>query len=338
MSKEINLISIIIPVHNSEKTIGRTLASLISSKDYIKEIIIVNDRCEDNTLQQIEPYKSFFDTIKIIDNTGNPGPGPARQCGLDIAEGKYITFIDSDDCLTPSSLKYVYEYLKENPTILCTQTIYYEFGSFEKKNIRCDDESCGGNFYLKHYLDIHKIRFHDDLYMSEDEYFNKKVFMFAYTIDLMKPVVVHFEYPVYEVHHDDGNTSLALSNWKDYACKYHLLMFEYLVNDLYGYPKAQDELKEIYIKGFIFAYFMMRGIMQDDKKIKEKEFDEQFIRAMDYFELKFMTTGEDMVDYYRDNWEAVNGIQIGVNSSIGFKVKYKVTLNDFEDYVNTLKE
>lgn len=45
------IFSIVIPVYNGEKTIQRTLASLISSKDYIKEIIIVDDHSADNRRQ-----------------------------------------------------------------------------------------------------------------------------------------------------------------------------------------------------------------------------------------------------------------------------------------------
>ena len=50
--------SIVIPVYNAEKTIERTLASLISNKDFIKEVILVDDRSYDKTFSKIDNFKT----------------------------------------------------------------------------------------------------------------------------------------------------------------------------------------------------------------------------------------------------------------------------------------
>ena len=50
------IFSIIVPVRDAEKTIERTLASFISNKDFIKEVIIVDDICEDGTIDIVKSY------------------------------------------------------------------------------------------------------------------------------------------------------------------------------------------------------------------------------------------------------------------------------------------
>ena len=145
--------SIVIPVYNAEKTIERALASLISNKDFIKEVILVNDRSTDNTFSKVENFKSFFD-IKVIDNQGNKGPGPARKTGILAAIGEWLMFVDADDCLTANSLYYIDKKIQENSemVLLHTQTIYYESGSFNPEHIDFAINSCGGNVYKRDYL------------------------------------------------------------------------------------------------------------------------------------------------------------------------------------------
>ena len=89
-------ISIIIPVYNSEKYLSECLDSIINQTLKEIEIICVNDGSTDNSLSILKEYTSKDNRIKIIDKE-NEGQGYARKCGLDIANGKYILFCDSDD-------------------------------------------------------------------------------------------------------------------------------------------------------------------------------------------------------------------------------------------------
>ena len=89
-------ISIIIPVYNSEKYLSECLDSIVNQTLKEIEIICVNDGSTDNSLSILKEYTSKDKRIKIIDKE-NEGQGYARKCGLDIANGKYILFCDSDD-------------------------------------------------------------------------------------------------------------------------------------------------------------------------------------------------------------------------------------------------
>lgn len=90
-------LSIIIPCYNSEKWISRCLDSILCQDIDDYELIVVNDGSEDDTLKLLSEYQAKYpDIIKIIDKA-NGGVSTARNAALDIAKGKYVAFVDSDD-------------------------------------------------------------------------------------------------------------------------------------------------------------------------------------------------------------------------------------------------
>lgn len=101
-------ISVIIPIYGVEKYIRQCLESVINQTYKNLEIIIVNDGTKDNSMTIVEEYLSD-ERIKII-NKENGGISSARNAGLDIATGEYISFVDSDDWLELD----LYERLMEN--------------------------------------------------------------------------------------------------------------------------------------------------------------------------------------------------------------------------------
>ena len=97
-------ISVIIPVYNAENYLRQCLDSLEqqSFKDF--EMIVVNDGSTDNSLSIIQNYASKDSQIKIISQK-NQGLSVARNNALQIAQGKYIAFIDADDWIEPDFLE-----------------------------------------------------------------------------------------------------------------------------------------------------------------------------------------------------------------------------------------
>ena len=91
-------ISVIIPVYNVEEYLESCLESVIKQDYKNLEIILINDGSLDNSLQICEKYKKKDNRIIII-NKKNGGLSSARNEGLKIAIGEYISFIDSDDFL-----------------------------------------------------------------------------------------------------------------------------------------------------------------------------------------------------------------------------------------------
>lgn len=92
---EKDLVSIIMPTYNREKTIKRALDSLLSQTYSNIEMIIIDDGSSDNTNEIINSYTDK--RINYIKLTKNMGANYARNYGISVAKGKYITFQDSDD-------------------------------------------------------------------------------------------------------------------------------------------------------------------------------------------------------------------------------------------------
>ena len=101
-------VSVVIPVYNTEKYLRKALDSIVNQTLKDIEIICVNDGSTDKSLEILEEYKKNDSRIKIVSQT-NHGLGYSRNQGLNIANGEYIYFIDSDDTLENNALKELYE-------------------------------------------------------------------------------------------------------------------------------------------------------------------------------------------------------------------------------------
>lgn len=96
-------ISVIVPIYNAEQTLARCLDSLLqqSFKDF--ELILVNDGSTDTSGHICRQYAATHTFVSIIDQA-NHGVSAARNAGIDIAQGEFITFVDADDEVTPQHL------------------------------------------------------------------------------------------------------------------------------------------------------------------------------------------------------------------------------------------
>lgn len=103
-------LSIIVPVHNSEKTLAACLGNLIFQTLEEIEIIIVNDNSTDNSLKIITDCKNQFpQKVSILNSHTTRGAGGARNLGIHAAKGDYIGFVDSDDIVDPSMFQKLYQ-------------------------------------------------------------------------------------------------------------------------------------------------------------------------------------------------------------------------------------
>lgn len=119
-----DLISVIIPVFNTEKSIERCFSSIKNQEYQNLEIIVIDDGSADRSLElcriQVEEDKRF----KVI-HMDNHGVSFARNYGISIAKGKWIMFMDSDDFLLPGALKTIEKDISENfADIYCWNSYY----------------------------------------------------------------------------------------------------------------------------------------------------------------------------------------------------------------------
>lgn len=131
------LINVIIPAYNCEKSLKKTVESIISAdlKEY--EIIIINDGSSDNTAEVCENLCAEYDFISCFEQE-NSGVSAARNRGISHSNGEYIVFFDADDTVTEKGFSKCVEIIeKEKPDILVfgMRFDYYKNG----KIYRSDD-------------------------------------------------------------------------------------------------------------------------------------------------------------------------------------------------------
>ncbi len=123
-------ISVIVPVYNSHKHIKECLDSIINQTYKNIEILVINDKSTDNSLEIINSFKDK--RIKIINLKKNSGVAVARNKGIEEATGNYICFIDSDDYWYPEKLKKQIKFIKNNNYAFIYSD--YEFLSSKRKH------------------------------------------------------------------------------------------------------------------------------------------------------------------------------------------------------------
>lgn len=92
------LVSVIVPVYNVEHLLDRCIQSILNQNLDSLELILVDDGSNDSSGEICEKYKRIDKRVKVL-HQKNAGAGEARNAGLTIASGRYITFVDSDDYL-----------------------------------------------------------------------------------------------------------------------------------------------------------------------------------------------------------------------------------------------
>ena len=106
-------VSIIIPVYNVEKYISECLDSVINQSLKDIEIICIDDCSTDNSYNILLEYSKKDNRIKVLKNEENKSAGPTRNIGMKIAQGEYISFIDSDDYISLNYLEDLYNTAKK---------------------------------------------------------------------------------------------------------------------------------------------------------------------------------------------------------------------------------
>ena len=95
-------VSIIVPVYNAERTVGRCIESILNQEYTDFELLLVNDGSTDASGSLCDGYAAKDARIRVI-HKKHGGVSAARNTALDLAQGTYLQFLDSDDWLTPDA-------------------------------------------------------------------------------------------------------------------------------------------------------------------------------------------------------------------------------------------
>lgn len=267
-------VSIVVPIYNTEKYLDRCLTSIINQTHKNLEIILVNDGSSDNSLAIMNKYKDMDNRIIII-NQENQGAGEARNTGLKIATGDYISFIDSDDYIDVTYVSELLKAIKKNDAYsYCNVLIKDKVKEIsELENYLFMNQMTGGKLCnLKYVRGIAFPKYHycDDL-------------MFYYKLLSSERSCTKVNKPLYI--YEQRNDSLSHSR-KDYPDE----LID-ILNDIYNYKdikkmslKYQERVEFLFVWTGLFGNF--RRTFQSGMK-----FDEEYVK-----------TYLDLVNNYFPNW------------------------------------
>jgi glycosyltransferase involved in cell wall biosynthesis len=134
MNKE--LISVVVPIYNVEKYLKKCVNSLLNQSYANLEVILVNDGSPDQCSEICDAFAARDMRVKVI-HKKNGGLSDARNAGIDIATGNYITFVDSDDFLKKTAIELLYNSLIKNKCDIstCRYEIVYEDNLCSKDDV-----------------------------------------------------------------------------------------------------------------------------------------------------------------------------------------------------------
>lgn len=133
-------VSIIVPIYNMEKYLGRCIDSILVQTHTNIEVILVDDGSTDSSPQVCDDYAKRDPRIKVI-HKSNGGLSSARNAGLDIATGDYIGFVDSDDYISTDMYKVLAERLDNSDCEIAN--VMYVIKQFLPEKLRA-------NAYVSH--------------------------------------------------------------------------------------------------------------------------------------------------------------------------------------------
>lgn len=146
------MISVIIPVYKAFNSLEKCIESVINQKNVDLEIILINDGSPDDSILILKEYEKKYNNIIIVDKK-NGGVSSARNAGLSLAKGEYITFIDSDDYYLDD--KYIYNMfniLNTNVSVDIAVSGYTMITHGKHIVFPCDNDIISVHSYAKNFI------------------------------------------------------------------------------------------------------------------------------------------------------------------------------------------
>ncbi len=107
------LISVIVPVYNAEKYLAQCVNSILTQTYSHIELILVDDGSKDSSPAMCDDFARKDARVRVI-HKENGGAGAARNAGLDVMRGEFVTFVDSDDCISQDMYMKLYGLMHDN--------------------------------------------------------------------------------------------------------------------------------------------------------------------------------------------------------------------------------
>ena len=242
-----------IPVYNREKSIERCLKSILYQTYKNLDIIVIDDGSTDGTYEICEKYAAKDSRLRLI-RQHNSGVSRARNNGIGIATGEWLTFVDSDDYITKNCIERMINIAnKENSDMVVCD--FYENGKYNKqfndKNIDYQNfikqilkgkihGSCWNKMIRKDIVVNNGIYFDEEISYCEDILFNIRCC-------LKKIVITYLDEAFYHYEHGNDSNSLAfgLSENQYQSLKNVIKKLQYILPPDYSLKRQKEDAKRI---------------------------------------------------------------------------------------------
>ena len=314
------MISVIIPVYNVEEYLYVCLNSILTQTYQDFEIICIDDASTDSSAEILEYFTQKDSRIRILKNDSNKGPGYSRNKGLEVAQGKYISFLDADDWFSHDTFEILVEKTEQDnlDVLLFKNIVYYEesqdFGferyydmdfmdkfenivfnhwDLDKTKLFVMSNASWGKFYLKSFLDCNNIRFPNENLIHEDNPFFYNVITSADRISIIDKYL-------YNRRRRNGSI-MTLNNERlfdniDIAYKILDVFFE--DKELYEYYK-KEILTVIFVSIFKGKYTQINNEFKEEFFKRVQEAYKVFIKKYGLYKDIRRIVSKEILEFFR---------------------------------------
>lgn len=127
-------VSIIVPIYNTEKYISRCVKSILSQSYHNLQVILVNDGSTDDSLQLCQKFAREDKRVEVVSQI-NSGVSSARNTGLSLVKGEFITFVDSDDWLNINAIEIALNYIDRTRS----DVVIYGWKRIHENSEKCEE-------------------------------------------------------------------------------------------------------------------------------------------------------------------------------------------------------
>ena len=278
-------LSVIVPVYNVEKYLGKCLDSLVNQTMDNIEIIVVNDESPDKSQDIIDKYAKKYKNIHAVQKK-NGGLSSARNYGLKYAKGEYVTFVDSDDYVKENMYEIMYKRAKDNNFDIVACDINYVYPNYEE-SVYTDPKHDSFNIrevFINLYPTVCTKIFKRELFTNNNLEFKKGVWyedveMMYRLLPYVKSIgVVHIPFYQY-LQRNESITSTVSPKIYDYINNFNGIIDFYKERNFYD--EYYKELEYAYVR-YIFATFIKTCLGYDREKYL-KAVDDAIKNVHDHF-------------------------------------------------------
>lgn len=348
-------VSVIIPVYNVEKYLKESIESIANQSLKEIEIICIDNKSEDKSLEILKEYAKRDDRFVIYENEENLKQGVARNFGISVAKGEYVFFVDGDDYIKNDCIEKMYNKAKKDEsdiTICCwalfddkTKKINYKHDYALLKQVpeEYNDKSFSwrdikncifwqssvpwDKIYKREFLIEKDVKFPGGVFF-EDNVFVYDAFFKSSKISILRESLIFYR----------TNREGAVTNTRDKTFFDYLRIFN-LIGDNLKKINLYEEMKYLYLDykvitliwwykkiKLIYKKHFYELIREDFKKIQINEEEKENLRNQTLFLLNRFINNSFFVYYPLSFWDKVYRIEKGK------KYNTRIILSTFEKW------